>query len=189
VLVLWDNSQCKKGKVNSLVPRIASQPTGVTWNEQTKDRQMSEQNIDERRQNRILVGTTVNVPGDELANRSHTHECIVGSQLQFPISTGTAYLSFSDSDTMHLLGRKITISVHRGKNTVTKVEGIPAQYSLSKLLKKLKAKDMLSCGGHVAKDRETGNEFLVLQGSFSNEVASFLTREGLADTDSIVHRG
>jgi translation initiation factor 1 len=94
-----------------------------------------------------------------------------------------------DNDRVNVLGQKITVSVQRGKNTVTKVEGIPAQFSLRKLLKKLRAKDMLSCGGHVAKDKESGSEFLVLQGSFSAEVAAFLTREGLADADCIVHRG
>jgi translation initiation factor 1 (eIF-1/SUI1) len=94
-----------------------------------------------------------------------------------------------ENDHAHVLGQKITISVHRGKNTVTKVEGIPVQFSLLKLLKKLKAKDMLSCGGHIATDKESENEFLVLQGSFSAEVAAFLIREGLADADSIVYRG
>ena len=147
---------------------------------------MSKQNIDERRQNRILVGATVNAPGAELTNSSHSHECLVGDQLQFAISAGNNYsLGFSDFD----LGQKITISVHRGKNTVTKVEGIPAKFSIHKLLKKLKAKDMLSCGGHVALDNKSGNEFIVLQGSFSSEVAAFLTQEGLADADSIVQRG
>lgn len=94
-----------------------------------------------------------------------------------------------DNDHVHVLGQKIIISVHRGKNTVTKVEGIPAQFNLCKLMKKLRAKDMLSCGGHVAIDKASGSEFLVLQGSFSAEVAAFLTREGLADPDCIVHRG
>jgi translation initiation factor 1 (eIF-1/SUI1) len=94
-----------------------------------------------------------------------------------------------DKDHVHVLGQKITISVHRGKNTVTKVEGIPAHFSLNKLLKKLKAKDMLSCGGHIAKDKESGSEFLVLQGSVSAEVAAFLTQEGLADAECIVQRG
>jgi translation initiation factor 1 (eIF-1/SUI1) len=94
-----------------------------------------------------------------------------------------------DNGNVHVMGQKITISVHRGKNTVTKVEGIPAQFSLSKLLKKLRTKDVLSCGGHVATDKESGNEFLVLQGSFSTEVAAFLTQEGLVDADCIVHRG
>ena len=83
----------------------------------------------------------------------------------------------------------IVISVQRGKHTVTKVEGIPSKFCLSKLLKKLKTKDELSCNGHIAKDKESGREFLVLQGSFSAAVAAFLTREGLADADCIVHRG
>jgi len=94
-----------------------------------------------------------------------------------------------DEDQVHLLGHKITISVKQGKNTLTKVEGIPAQFSLPTLLKKLKAKDMLSCGGHVATDKKSGSEFLVLQGSFSAEVEAFLIREGMADVDCIVHRG
>jgi translation initiation factor 1 (eIF-1/SUI1) len=96
-----------------------------------------------------------------------------------------------DLDDTHVdvLGQKIVISVHRAKNTVTKIEGIPTHFSLEKLLKKLKAKDMLSCGGHVAKDKDTGSEFIVLQGSFSVEVAKFLTSEGIADADCIVCRG
>jgi translation initiation factor 1 (eIF-1/SUI1) len=94
-----------------------------------------------------------------------------------------------DNDHVHVLGQKITISVQRGKNIVTKVEGIPNKFSLNKLLKKLKAKDMLSCGGHIAIDKESRSEFIVLQGSFSIEVAAFLTREGLADADCIVLRG
>ena len=89
----------------------------------------------------------------------------------------------------NVLGTKIVISVHRGKNTVTKIEGIPDQYSLVKLLKKLKVKDVLACGGHIAKDKETGREFIVLQGSFSAEVATFLTQMGIAEADSIIHRG
>jgi len=88
-----------------------------------------------------------------------------------------------------LLGQKIMISVHKGKNTVTKVEGIPTQFCLTKLLKTLKAKDMLSCGGHIATDKETKSEFLVLQGSVSAEVGEFLIREGLADADCIIYRG
>lgn len=94
-----------------------------------------------------------------------------------------------DDDQVRLLGHKITISVQRGKNTLTKVEGIPVQFSLPTLLKKLKAKDMLSCGGHVATDKKSGSEFLVLQGSFSAEVEAFLIREGIANADCIVHRG
>jgi translation initiation factor 1 (eIF-1/SUI1) len=97
-------------------------------------------------------------------------------------------LEFDDNQ-VRLLGHKITISAQRGKNTLTKVEGIPTQFCLSTLLKKLKAKDMLACGGHVAIDTKSGSEFLVLQGSFSAEVESFLIREGIADADCIVHRG
>jgi translation initiation factor SUI1 len=89
----------------------------------------------------------------------------------------------------NVLGTKIVISVQRGKNTVTKIEGIPDQYSLAKLLKKLKAKDTLSCGGHIAKDKDTGREFIVLQGSFSTEVSTFLIQQGIAEADCIVHRG
>ena len=84
-----------------------------------------------------------------------------------------------------VLGRKITISVQAGKRKVTKVEGIPEQYSLEKLLKKLQK--MHSCGGHVAKDE--GEKFLVLHGKFSAEVTRFLMQEGLADSDGIIHRG
>ena len=35
-----------------------------------------------RPQNRNLAGATVNAPGVELANSSHSHECIVDSHLQ-----------------------------------------------------------------------------------------------------------
>ena len=96
-----------------------------------------------------------------------------------------------DNDCGHasVLGAKIVISVQRGKNTVTKIEGIPNQYSLAKLLKKMKAADVLSCGGHIAKDNDTGREFIVLQGSFSTEVSTFLVQTGIADVDCIVHRG
>ncbi len=108
---------------------------------------------------------------------------------------GNQTLVFDDADgdsgggPVNVLGQTIVISVQRGKHTVTKVEGIPSKFCLSKLLKKLKTKDELSCNGHIAKDKESGREFLVLQGSFSAAVAAFLTREGLADTDCIVHRG
>ena len=51
---------------------------------------MSKQNIDERRQNRNLVGATVNAPGAELANSSHSHECLVEPHLQAPNQTGAA---------------------------------------------------------------------------------------------------
>lgn len=88
-----------------------------------------------------------------------------------------------------VLGAKIVISVHRGKNTVTKIEGIPDQYSLVKLLNKLKLKDALACGGHIAKDKETGRDFIVLQGSFSAEVSTFLIQNGITNADCIVHRG
>jgi translation initiation factor 1 (eIF-1/SUI1) len=96
--------------------------------------------------------------------------------------------NFNDTH-LGVLGQKIVISVYRGKNTQTKIEGIPSQFSLNKLLKKLKAKDMLSCGGHIAKDKETGCEFIVLQGRFMTEVAAFLTSEGIVDADCIVYRG
>jgi hypothetical protein len=47
----------------------------------------------------------------------------------------------------------------------------------------------LSCGGHIAKDKETGCEFIVLQGRFTTEVAAFLTSEGIVDADCILFRG
>jgi translation initiation factor 1 (eIF-1/SUI1) len=97
--------------------------------------------------------------------------------------------NFNDTHLGGVLAQKIVISVQRGKNTQTKIEGIPSQYSLNKLLKKLKAKDMLSCGGHIAKDKETGCEFIVLQGRFTMEVAAFLTSEGIVDADCILFRG
>ena len=86
-----------------------------------------------------------------------------------------------------VLGRKIVVSVQSGKkNKVTKVEGIPEQHGLEKLLKKLKSK--LSCGGHVQAG-VSGAKFLVLHGQFSAEVTRFLVQEGLADSDGIVHHG
>jgi translation initiation factor 1 (eIF-1/SUI1) len=97
-----------------------------------------------------------------------------------------------DMDDVHVdvLGRqKVIISVHRGKKTVTKVEHIPAHFDLHKILKELKSKDMLSCGGHIAKHTETKHELIVLQGSFSAEVAAFLTSNGIVDPECIVYRG
>lgn len=97
-----------------------------------------------------------------------------------------------DMDDVHVdvLGRqKVIISVHRGKKTVTKVEHIPAHFDLHKILKELKSKDMLSCGGHIAKHTETKDELIVLQGSFSVEVAAFLTSNGIVDPECIVYRG
>ena len=97
-----------------------------------------------------------------------------------------------DMDDVHVdvLGRqKVIISVHRGKKTVTKVEHIPSHFDLHKILKELKSKDMLSCGGHIAKHTETKHELIVLQGSFSVEVAAFLTSNGIVDPECIVYRG
>jgi translation initiation factor 1 (eIF-1/SUI1) len=157
-------------------------------------------------EDRNLAGATVNAPGAELANSSHSHECFVGSRLQ-ALDGRRAFggIGFSDlvlggapgGDDGHvdvLAKRKILISVQkvkkkRGEGEVTKVEGIPETHDLGELLKKLKAKDMLSCGGHVAQDKATGSRLLVLQGSFSAQVARFLTREGVASADCIEHRG
>jgi translation initiation factor 1 (eIF-1/SUI1) len=97
-----------------------------------------------------------------------------------------------DMDDVHVdvLGRqKVIISVQRGKKTVTKVEHIPSHFDLHKILKELKSKDMLSCGGHIAKHTETKHELIVLQGSFSAEVAAFLTSNGIVDPECIVYRG
>jgi UDP-glucose 4,6-dehydratase len=98
-------------------------------------------------------------------------------------------LSIADEDHANVLGQKIIISVQQGKNTVTKVENIPEQYSLNKLLKTLTAKNMLSCGGHIAKDKESKKEFIVLQGNFPTEVSKFLVEKGLADAECIICRG
>jgi hypothetical protein len=93
-----------------------------------------------------------------------------------------------------LAKRKNLISVQKmkkkkGAGEVTKVKGIHEKHDLGDVLKKLKAKDMLSCGGDVAEDKATGSKLLVLQGRFSAEVARFLTREGVASADCIEHRG
>jgi translation initiation factor 1 (eIF-1/SUI1) len=101
-------------------------------------------------------------------------------------------LGFDDDDDSTagtVLGRKIVVSVQSGKHKVTKVEGIPAKHSPGELLKKMKAKSVFSCGGHVAKDKDSGRELLVLQGNFSAAVAAFLVQEGVADSDSVVCRG
>jgi len=207
-LALKGNSRCKKGGADYLVPRITPRPTaGARCQTEIPKKQEQEA----RPKNRNLAGATVNAPGAELANSSHRHECLVASLLQAPDHRGTgaksphAALSFSqlitgnqtldlddndgDSAAGTVLGRKIVVSVQSGKHKVTKVEGIPAKYSLGELLKKMKAQSVFSCGGHVAKDKESGREFLVLQGSFSAAVAAFLAREGVADSDSIVRRG
>jgi len=163
-----------------------------------------------RLKNRNLAGATANAPGAELANSSHSHECLVRSNLQASDQHGTACkgssqaLSYSDlipgSQALHfdddgdsaagtVLGRKIVISAQSGKHKVTKVEGIPSKHSLSELLKRMRAKNVMSCGGHVAKDKESGREFLVLQGNMAAAVAAFLIQEGVADSDSILRRG
>ena len=94
-----------------------------------------------------------------------------------------------DSAAGTVLGRKVIISAQSGKHKVTKVEGIPSKHSLDELLKKMWAEKVLSCGGRVAKDKESGREFLVLQGNVSAAVAAFLMQEGVAEGDSIVRRG
>jgi translation initiation factor 1 (eIF-1/SUI1) len=94
-----------------------------------------------------------------------------------------------DYDDDDVLGHKIIISVHRGKKTITKIEGIPDKFNLVKILKKLKSKDVLSCGGHIAKDKETGKDFIVVQGSYSTEISAFLTQEGIAEERFIIYRG
>lgn len=97
-----------------------------------------------------------------------------------------------DMNDVHVdvLGRqKVIISVHRGKKTVTKIEHIPSHFDLHKIVKELKSKDRLSCGGHIAKHTETNHELIVLQGSFSAEVAAFLTSNGIVDPECIIYRG
>ena len=88
-----------------------------------------------------------------------------------------------------IFAQKISISVHRGKKTITKIEGIPDKFNLVKILKKLKSKDVLSCGGHIAKDKETGKDFIVVQGSYSYEIETFLIQEDIAEKRLIIHRG
>lgn len=92
-------------------------------------------------------------------------------------------------DNDDVLRHKITISVHRGKKTITKIEGIPDKFNLVKILKKLKSKEILSCGGHIAKDKETGKDFIVVQGSYSSEIETFLIQEDIAEGRLIIHRG
>jgi translation initiation factor 1 (eIF-1/SUI1) len=100
---------------------------------------------------------------------------------------GGVHIDINDDD--DIFTQKIMISVHRGKKTITKIEGIPDKFNLVKILKKLKSKDVLSCGGHIAKDKETDKDFIVLQGSYSSEIAAFLAQEGIAEERFIVYRG
>ena len=100
---------------------------------------------------------------------------------------GGVHNDMNDDD--DVFGHKIMISVHRAKKTITKIEGIPDKFNLVKILKKLKSKDVLSCGGHIAKDKETGKDFIVVQGSYSTEIAAFLAQEGIAEERFIVYRG
>lgn len=100
---------------------------------------------------------------------------------------GGVHIDINDDD--DVFSQKIMISVHRGKKTITKIEGIPDKFNLVKILKKLKSKDVLSCGGHIAKDKETGKDFIVVQGSYSTEIAAFLAQEGIAEERFIVYRG
>jgi len=95
----------------------------------------------------------------------------------------------NDVDDDDILAQKIMISVHRGKKTITKIEGIPDKFNLVKILKKLKSKDVLSCGGHIAKDKETGKDFIVVQGSYSLEIETFLVQEDITEKRLIIHRG
>lgn len=101
---------------------------------------------------------------------------------------GGGHIDINDDDD-NIFAQKIMISVHRGKKTITKIEGIPDKFNLVKILKKLKSKDVLSCGGHIAKDKETDKDFIVLQGSYSSEIAAFLAQEGIAEERFIVYRG
>jgi translation initiation factor 1 len=103
---------------------------------------------------------------------------------------GSGIDNYDDNDNDDdILAQKITISVHRGKKTITKIEGIPDKFNLVKILKKLKSKDLLSCGGHIAKDKETGKDFIVVQGSYSSEIETFLVQEDITEKRLIVHRG
>ena len=203
------NDQCIKGRSRFL--RSPDNSTAYRWS--PVSRTIRKIPNEARPQNRNLAGATVNAPGAELANSSHSHECLVGSHLQAPNQHGTAgkgssgALSFSDlmpgnqsldfdddgdSAAGTVLGRKkVVISAQSGQglHKVTKVEGIPAKHSPGELLKKMKAKSVFSCGGHVAKDKESGREFLVIQGNVSAAVAAFLMQQGVADGDSIVRRG
>lgn len=93
-----------------------------------------------------------------------------------------------------LLGKKIVISVKsgRGKSKFTQIEGLLLQHNLDSLLKKFKV--ILSCGGHIAKikDTITGkviSNVMVLNGNFSTEVKNLLVKEGLADSDAIIIHG
>ena len=101
---------------------------------------------------------------------------------------GSGIDNYDDNDD-DILAQKITISVHRGKKTITKIEGISDKFNLVKILKKLKSKDLLSCGGHIAKDKETGKDFIVVQGSYSSEIESFLVQEDITEKRLIIHRG
>jgi translation initiation factor 1 (eIF-1/SUI1) len=88
-----------------------------------------------------------------------------------------------------VLGRKIIISVQKAPHLVTIIDGVTAP--LAELLKKLRK--LLSCGGHVAKDKKTGSEFIQLLGgsdASATKVAQFLIQEGICDARAcIVCRG
>jgi translation initiation factor 1 (eIF-1/SUI1) len=89
-----------------------------------------------------------------------------------------------------VLGRKIIISVvQKGPHKLTIIEGILAP--LGELLKKLTK--LLSCGGHVAKDKKTGSQFIQLLGGsneFASKVGQFLIQEGICNSrDCIECRG
>lgn len=129
-----------------------------------------------------------------MTNPGHTTETITSPPNNLsniiPLNLSANRLVVDDDDDGDDgLGHKIMISIHRGKKTITKIEGIPNKFNLTKILKKLKSKDILSCGGHIANDKETGKDFIVLQGSFSAEIAEFLTQEGITEGRFIVHRG
>jgi hypothetical protein len=98
-------------------------------------------------EDRNLAGATVNAPGAELANSSHSHECVVDPRLQAVDGRrAIGGIGFSDvvlggargGDDGHvdvLARRKILISVQKmkrkkGEGEVMKVEGIPETHNL-----------------------------------------------------------
>jgi hypothetical protein len=92
-----------------------------------------------------------------------------------------------------VLGRQILISEQQqGRFKQTKVEHVPRDYSLKKLVKVLQKH--LSTHGWVARDESapkdsvSTEEFIVFKGYFAEQVIAFLIENGIADRDGILRR-
>ena len=85
---------------------------------------------------------------------------------------------------------KVHIKVFKrnARKYITIVEGLDATFDLKAILKKLK-KDVLFCNGKVAKDKETNELTLKLQGDQKDKLLEFFQTELEINKDNIVVHG